>query len=68
MNFHKNVLTSLNQSPRDLWKTVIHLREKDKHTVTGIAPKELLSHFQELNMRRGSDQNEPQNASKGIHS
>lgn len=68
MNFHKNILTSPNQNPRDLWKTVIHLREKDKHTDTGVASKELLSNFQKLNMKRGSNQNEPQNTSKGIHS
>ena len=64
MNFHKNLLTSQNQNPRDFWKTVNHLREKDKCIETGINPKELLSHFQNLNMKRSNEQNEPPNATR----
>ena len=63
-NFHKNLLTSHNQNPRDFWKTVNHLREKDKHTETGVNPKELLSHLQNLNMKRSNERNEPPNASR----
>ena len=61
-NFHKNLLTSHNQNPRDFWKTVNHLREKDKHIETGVNPKKLLSHLQNLNMKRSG--NEPPNASR----
>ena len=63
-NFHKNLLTSHNQNPRDFWKTVNHLREKDKHIETGVNPKELLSHLQNLNMKRSNERNEPPNASR----
>ena len=64
MNFHKNLLTSQNNNPRDFWKTVKDLRKKDKHTETDVNPKEMMSHFQNLNMKRSSEQNEPPNAAR----
>ena len=60
-------ITSQNQNPRDFWKTVNDLREKGKHIETGVNPKELLAHFQNLNTKGGSEQNEPPNASRVCH-
>ena len=64
MNFHKNLLTSQNNNQRDFWKTVNNLREKDEHIETGVNPKELMSHFQNLNMKRSSEQNELPNTAR----
>ena len=40
------------------------MRKKDKRIKTGVNPNELLSHFQNLNMKRSNEQNEPPNATR----
>ena len=55
MNFHKNLRTSQKQNP---------MREKDKRIETGVNPNELLSHFQNLNMKRSNERNGPPNAAR----